>query len=156
MYNESFMTVDNFIPLLPEEIDESLRFYIRLIRPDLSYFIIDENNKVAAFSIAFPSMSRALQKAGGYLFPFGWFHLLKGYFFYKDIDLMMVGAHPQWKGKGLSSIHHYHTNKTAIRKKLRCAVTNPQLENNKAIEIWKEYERKLHTRRRCYIKSIHS
>lgn len=156
MYNESFMTVANFIPLTPDEINDSLRLYIKLLNPDLSYFIIDANNKVAAFSISFPSMSKALQKARGYLFPFGWFHILKGYFFYKDIDLMMVGARPDWKGKGLSSIYHYHTNKAVIRKKLRWAVTNPQLENNQAVEVWKEYDTQLHTRRRCYIKSIHS
>lgn len=42
--------------------------------------------------------------------------MLKGYFLYKDIDFMMIGAHPDWKGKGLSSIYHYHTNKTILRK----------------------------------------
>lgn len=154
MYNDSFMTVSNFIPLLPEEIEAGLKMYIKLLDPELSYFILDSNDKIAAFSISFPSMSQAFRKAGGYLFPFGWFHLLKGYFFYKDIDFMMIGAHPAWKGKGLSSIYHYHTNKTIIKKKLRWAVTNPQLENNQAIEIWKEYDKELHTRRRCYLKTI--
>lgn len=154
MYNKSFMTVCNFIPLTPEEIHESTRFYMKLINPDLSCFVMDSNNRVVGFSISFPSISRALQKARGYLFPFGWFHIMKAYFFYKDIDLMMNGAHPDWKGKGLSSIYHYHTNKTAIRKNLRWAVTNPQLETNHAIDVWKEYDTKLHTRRRCYIRNI--
>ena len=154
MYNKSFMTVQNFIPLTPEEIRSSTRFYMKLINPELSCFVIDSNNKVVAFSISFPSISKALQKAKGYIFPFGWFHLLKSYYFYKDIDLMMYGAHPDWKGKGLSSIYHYHTNKTAIRKKLRWAVTNPQLETNHAIDVWKEYDTRLHARRRCYIRPI--
>ena len=154
MYNKSFMTVHNFIPLTPEEIEASTKFYMKLITPALSCFVVDSENKVVAFSISFPSISRALQKAKGRIFPFGWFHIVKALVCYKDIDLMMNGAHPDWKGKGLSSIYHYHTNKTAIRKKLRWAVTNPQLETNHAIDVWKEYDTKLHTRRRCYIKSI--
>jgi len=154
IYNKSFMTVHNFIPLTPEEIESSIKFYIKLISPALSCFVVDSENKVVAFSISFPSISRALQKAKGRIFPFGWFHIVKALVCYKDIDLMMNGAHPDWKGKGLSSIYHYHTNKTAIRKKLRWAVTNPQLETNHAIDVWKEYDTKLHTRRRCYIKSI--
>lgn len=154
MYNKSFITVQNFIPLTPEEIQASTRIYMKLINPALSCFIMDSNNRVVAFSISFPSLSRALQKARGTLFPFGWFHILKAYLFYKDIDLMMNGAHPDWKGKGLSSIYHYHTNKTAIRKNLRWAVTNPQLENNHAIDVWKEYDTRLHTRRRCYLRDI--
>ncbi|MDY0239978.1 MAG: hypothetical protein WC923_06555 [Bacteroidales bacterium] len=154
MYNKSFMTVHNFIPLTPEEIEASTKFYMKLITPALSCFVVDNENKVVAFSISFPSISRALQKAKGRIFPFGWFHILKAFLFYKDIDLMMNGAHPDWKGKGLSSIYHYHTNKTAIKKKLRWAVTNPQLETNHAIDVWKEYDTKLHTRRRCYIKQI--
>ncbi|MFA5440955.1 MAG: hypothetical protein WCY73_05360 [Bacteroidales bacterium] len=154
MYNQSFMSVQNFIPLTPDEIRESTRFYMKLINPELSYFVMDSNNRVAAFSISFPSISRALQKAKGYLFPLGWIYLLKAYFFYKDIDLMMNGAHPDWKGKGISSIYYYHTNKTSIRKKLRWAVTNPQLETNHAIDLWKEYDTKLHARRRCYMMDI--
>ena len=68
VYNKSFMTVQNFIPLTAEEIKACTRFYIKLINPDLSCFVVDSNNKIVAFSISFPSISRALQKAKGHLF----------------------------------------------------------------------------------------
>jgi len=154
MYNRSFMAVYNFIPLTPEEIKANAGFYMKLITPSLSSFVMDENNQVVAFSICFPSLSKALQKARGYLFPFGWFHLLKAFLFYKDIDLMLNGAHPEWKGRGLSSIYHYKTNHTAIKRNLRWAVTNPQIESNHAIDVWKEYDTRLYMRRRCYIRNI--
>lgn len=153
-YNQSFSTVHNFIPLTKDEIKASIGFYIRLIKPGLSCFVVDENNHVVAFSITFPSLSRGLQKSRGRLFPFGWFHIIWAYLTCKDIDLMLNGAHPDWKGKGLSSVYHFKTNDYALKRKLRWAVTNPQIENNSAVEVWKEYNTKLHTRRRCFIKDI--
>lgn len=154
MYNQSFSTVHNFIPLTDEEIRSSIASYMSLIRPELACFVMDQNNKVVAFSVCMPSMSEALKKAKGHILPFGWFHILKSHICYKDIDLMLNGAHPDWKGKGLSSIYHYKQNETAIKRKLRMAVTNPQIESNTAVEVWKEYQTELHTRRRCFIKEL--
>jgi len=67
---------------------------------------------------------------------------------------MLNGAHPEWKGRGLSSIYNYKTNHTAIKRNLRWAVTTPQIESNHAIDVWKEYDTRLYMRRRCYIKNI--
>ncbi len=154
MYNLSFSTVHNFIPLTKEEIRSSIATYMKLIKPELSCFVMDQNNKVVAFSVCLPSMSEALKKAKGHLLPFGWYYLCKAYRSYKDIDLMLNGAHPDWKGKGLSSIYHYRQNETAILRHLRTAVTNPQIETNSAVDVWKEYQTQLHTRRRCFIKEL--
>lgn len=154
MYNQSFSTVHNFIPLTDAEARSSIAKYLRFLTPDLSCFVADQDNKIVAFSITLPSLSRALQKARGHMFPFGWIYMLRALKSYKDIDLMLNGAHPDWQGKGLSSIYHYTTNVTSVKRNLRTAVTNPQIESNRAIEVWKSYETTLHTRRRCYIKDI--
>ena len=57
----------------------------------------DSENNLVAVGISMPSIARALQKAHGKLFPFGWFHLLKALFVkHSDIlDLLLVGVKPE-------------------------------------------------------------
>lgn len=153
-YNESFKTVHNFIPLSEEEIKANIRFYMRFLKPELNVFVLSPENEVAAFGVSVPNLSSALKKARGRLFPFGWYHIGRALRHYTDIDLMLSGAAPQWKGKGISSVYHARLNQTAIDKKLRWAITNPQIEDNQVIQIWHKYRTQPYMRRRCYIKNI--
>jgi hypothetical protein len=44
-------------------------------------------------------------------------------------------------------------NKTYIRNNIKIAIANPQLESNfNAISVWKNYDKELYLRRRCYRK----
>ena len=78
MYNDSFSeVVYNFIPFTKEEIDEEAKSVMSFISDKASCLLMDENDELVAFGISFPSISKALQKAKGHLFPFGWIHLLR-------------------------------------------------------------------------------
>ncbi|MCL2501653.1 MAG: N-acetyltransferase [Bacteroidales bacterium] len=153
-YNESFKSVHNFIPLTVDEINSGASLYLRMIRKELTCFVLDPQDNIVAFAICFPSLSKGFQKAKGRLFPFGWFHILKAYFFYDSIDLMLNGAHPSWQKKGLSSIYHVYLNDAFIKRKIKIGISNPQVETNVAVNVWSEYDNKKFMRRRCYIKSF--
>ena len=100
-------------------------------------------------------MSKAFQKAGGKLFPFGWWHILRARKKFDALDLMMVGSDPKWRGKGLSAIFHTRLTRNFHKLGIKYAITNPQLETNPAVKVWESYpERELYIRRRCYIKKI--
>lgn len=154
MYNESFRAVHNFIPLTDKEIDTTGQFYFKMLRPELTCLVVDEHENVAAFGLCMPSLSEAFKKTGGRLFPFGWYHLWKGFRKYDTIDLMLVGASPAWASKGLSAIYHAHLAASFRKHNIRCAITNPQLENNNAIKVWESYDHEPFMRRRCWTKSI--
>lgn len=157
VYNSSFSeSVYNFIPFTDEEIGEEAKASMPFISDRLSSVLVDENGELAAFGIVFPSISRALQKAGGKLFPFGWFHLLRAIASKKNdtVDLMINGAVPKWQNTGISSVFHVILSQKIRNAGVKTAITNPQIENNSAVHVWSKYDNELYMRRRCYIKSI--
>jgi len=154
-YNRSFATsVHNFIPFTDEEIEEEAKEMIPFISGKASTILVDGNGDIAAFGISFPSISKALQKAKGRLFPFGWLHLKRAMQDYEVTDLMVNGAAPKWQHKGVSAIYYSIMAEKALKIGNKWAITNPQVETNGAVNIWKSYEREPYMRRRCYIKKI--
>lgn len=155
MYSDSFATsVYNFIPFTDAEIEEEAAQVTPFLTDRLCCFLLDEDEEIAGFGVSFPSMSRALQKAGGRLFPFGWIHMLKAMRNCENIDLMLNGATPKWQGSGISAVFHV-LNAAKFRKAgAKWAVTNPQIEDNNALQVWKHYDCEPYMRRRCYIKKI--
>lgn len=153
-YNESFRDIDNFIPLTKAEIAQIAKEYFPKLREELTCIIVDEHDNIAAFGVCFPNMSKSFQKAKGKLFPFGLFHILREFKKYDTIDLMILGAAPEWQNKGISSIYHTHIATNLERGRIKYAITNPQAENNSAYKVWERYGYEPYMRRRCYIKKI--
>ena len=154
-YSDSFArTVHNFVPFTEEEIEEEAREMMPYASDKVSTLLLDAQGEVAAFGICFPSISRALQKARGRLFPTGWFHLLRAMKDFETTDLMINGATPEWQGKGVSALYYVDLLGKAREAGVKWAVTNPQIESNSAVNIWNAYEKEPYMRRRCYIKKI--
>lgn len=155
VYNEAFASrVYNFIPFTELEIKEEARASIPLLSEKSSSVVLDRDGNLAAFGIVFPSMSKALQKARGRLFPSGWWFLLRARKDYSVIDLMLTGAVPEWQNKGLSALFFDAIMAKARKNGSAWAITNPQIEDNPAVNLWNSYEHELFMRRRCYIKKI--
>lgn len=155
VYNESFAaSVYNFVPFTEEEIEEEIDSVMPYLNNKASCIILDDNDNVAAFGISFPTISPALQKARGKLFPFGWVHFLKALHNYETCDLMINGAAPDWQNKGVSAVYYREMADKAIKVGEKWAISNPQIESNSAVNIWKDYEHEPFMRRRCYIKTI--
>ncbi len=155
MYNESFIgNVYNFIPFTDEEIEEEADQTIGLLDKRLCCFLLDPDGEVAAFGISFPSISKALQKAKGAMWPFGWIHFIKALKKFDTIDLMLNGASPKWQNTGVSSIYHCIMADKYKASGVRWAIANPQIETNSAVNVWDRYEHELYMRRRCYVKEL--
>ncbi|MEE0895257.1 MAG: hypothetical protein U0M28_04790, partial [Bacteroidales bacterium] len=116
--------------------------------------IVDEKDDVVAFGVSMPSLSKALRKCKGKLFPFGWIHVLKALKTFDNIDLYLNGVKPEWQNKGVHSIYYSEMNKRYISLGVKMAIANPQLETNQAANIWEKYESRIAIRRRAYIKTI--
>ena len=155
VYNDSFASaVYNFIPFTEEEIEEEAKASLRFVSDKTSTLLLDENDNVVAFGISFPSISKALQKAKGRLFPFGWIHLLRALHDYETCDLMINGAVPEWQNKGVSAVYYKDMSVKAKKIGNIHAITNPQIETNSAVNIWSSYDNEPFMRRRCYLKQI--
>lgn len=155
IYNESFDgIVHNFIPFTDEEIEEECNQIMSQLSAKLCCVLMDEDDEVAAFGIATPCLSRAMQKAKGSLFPLGWWHVLKALRTYENIDLMINGAAPKWQNTGISAVFHGMMADQFKAAGCKWALANPQVETNLAVNVWERYDSKLWLRRRCWIKKI--
>lgn len=154
-YNESFDgKVYNFVPFTDAEIEEETDQIMSQLDSKLCCVLVDEDGDIAAFGISMTCLSRAMQKARGSLFPFGWYHVLKARRNYENIDLMINGASPKWQKTGISSVYHCIMAKQYKDAGCRWAVANPQIETNSAVNVWGRYENELWLRRRCWIRKI--
>lgn len=155
-FNEAFESVENFIPFTDKEIAKMSKLYVKIIDPRYSCIVVDGNGEVVTFGICIPSLTEAYRKAKGRYLPFGWYHILKALKGHCDtIDLMMVGAAHKWNSKGVSAIFHTYLADSFRKNNIRCAITNPQIETNNALNVWDRYDDKeLYIRRRCYIKRL--
>jgi GNAT superfamily N-acetyltransferase len=152
--NDAFKDIYNFIPLTDEEIEYQTQKYFPLLRPDLISIVTDSNDDVIGFALSMPSFTEAFKKAGGKLFPFGWYHIMKAQKNYDIIDLYYNGVHPDWQNKGIHALYHNALNKTYIKQGARLGISTQQLENNMASRVWEKYNGRQHIRRRCYVKAL--
>lgn len=154
--DETYKDLYGVVPLSEKQVDLYIKQYFGFIRPDYISMILDSNDRVAAFGITMPSLSKALQKSKGRLFPVGFIHLLMAMKNNKQIDLYLIGVRPDLQGKGVNSIIFNELNKIFINKNIVSAETNPELETNFKVQAqWKHFTHRQHKRRRCYIKQLY-
>jgi len=155
MLNEAFDELYGYAALSDKQIELFIKQYFGFIRKEFVSLVIDENDDVVAFGVTIPDLARALQKAKGRLFPFGFLHILKALKKNDTIHMYLVGVRPDYQGKGALALVYEHLTDAYIRHGITRATTHAQLEDNhKAISIWKNYEGRVYCRRRCWIEEI--
>lgn len=124
-----------------------------MINFDLVCLVLNEEEKVVAFAVTMPSLSAALRKAKGRLFPFGFYHILKALKNFETVDMLMIGIVPEYQNKGLNAVIFDHINTNFLKLGVKRVIANPQLETNRAVQsIFDYYEGHPYKTRRCYIK----
>jgi ribosomal protein S18 acetylase RimI-like enzyme len=104
-----------------------------------------------------PSLSKALQKSQGKIFPIGWVHLLKGLKFNNLGDLYLIAVKSEYRGRGLNAAIMHRVNVALNKHGITKVETNANLEDNINIQAqWKYFEKRQHKRRRCFIKHLSS
>lgn len=153
--NSAYNNLYGFVPLTEKQIDYYTKQYFGFIIPEYVPVVLDQNNKVAAFGITMPSLSRALQKNRGKLLPFGFLSLLKAMKFNSEIDLYLTAVRPDMQNKGVNAMLINEMNKIYVRNKIQSVESNPELEDNQKVQAqWRFFTQRQHKRRRCYIKEI--
>lgn len=152
--NKAFSGLYGYVPLTDKMIQYYIKQYLPFVDKKLICIVVDEKDEVVAFGISMPTLSKALQKSKGKLFPFGWYHLFKALNNYEYIDLYLNGVAPDWQNKGVHSIYYAKMNENYIKLGCKTAIANPQLETNQASKVWTKYDSKIAIRRRAFIKNV--
>lgn len=156
LINESYKDLYQYSPLSDRQIEKYINDYLGLLNLDLVTLIVDKEGQLAGVGISMPSMSRALQKSGGKLFPFGWIDLLKGLKGKNDrVDLLLVAVRPEFLNKGVNALLFQDLIPYYIKYGYRYAESNPELETNSKVQgQWDYFEHRQHRRRRSYCKKL--
>jgi len=117
--------------------------------------LVKKDGELVGFFIGLPSLSEAMQKAGGKMFPFGFLHLLRAIKNPKVIDMMLTGVLPEYQSSGVAVILIGELQKQMKDLGIDQMETTGVFESNSnVITNWKNYDHIQHKRRRCYVKDI--
>lgn len=157
LINETYKDLYNFTIMPRDLADKYLGFYLSVL--DLNFISVVENEKdeLVAFGITMPSLTKALQKSRGKLFPFGWIPILRSMYLKHEegVELLLIGVRPDYRNAGLTSLLFADMFAKLSKAGFKWAETNAELETNNAMQnSWSGFDYKQNKRRRSYIKDI--
>lgn len=151
LLDETYKTLSTYTPITDEQIKTYREKYFGFIDKDYIVCIVDRHNELVSFAITMPSYSKALQKANGSLWPFGWYHFLKAAKKNTRANFYLIGIHPEYQRRGVTSIIFKEIWRNFSSKGVKILETNPELEENKSVQVlWQDYNPVNHKRRRTY------
>ncbi len=145
------------------ELDEQqMQWYAKrfLLMLDRRFLTVVENQEgeIIGVGVCMPSMSRAVQKAQGKLFPFGWRYIARELWLKKKhqiLDMLLVGVLPEYQDKGANALFFADLIPQGISQGYEWAETHPQLEDNMASQMqWKSLDCSIHKRRAVFAKEL--
>lgn len=156
LINEAYDKLYGYSPLNQRQIDYYIKAYLGIIRLDCISVIVDQDDKLVALGISMPSLSKALRKAKGKLFPFGWYHLLQAIHGKNDVvDLLLIAVRKEYLSRGVNALLFSDLIPIFNKEGFCEAESNIELENNDSVRLqWQYFEHRQHRRRRAYRKSL--
>jgi len=153
--NEAYKELYGFVELSEKQIDMYVKQYFGFIIPDYVPVVLDSEGHVAAFGITMPSLSEALQKNKGRLFPFGFITVLRALKRNSNADLYLTAVRPDLQNKGINALLIRQIVEVYIANQIKKVETNRELEGNTKVQAqWKFFNKRQHKRRRCYKKEL--
>lgn len=151
LLDQTYSTLSTYTPITAEQIKTYKEKYFPFIDKNYIVCVEDENHELVAFAITMPSYSRAMQKAKGKLFPFGWWHFLQAGKKNDRANFYLIGIQPEYQRRGVTAIIFKEIFVRFSKMGIKFAETNPELEENKNVQLlWQDYDIVNHKRRRTY------
>ncbi len=155
LYNNSYSDLYGTNRLTKEQAKYLMLKYKHVLKPEFICIVVDNSDSIIAFGLTQTSMSRLFRFSNGNT------NLLKvGYFCQKllrqnVLDLLLIGVHPDYKGKGVTSLIFNHISQGIYKNGISYLETNQNLETNLEIQnLWKNYSSEIHKRSRLYQKNL--
>lgn len=157
LLNQAYAPLFGYTELSDRQIDEYVNRYLPLIDKRLIPVVENDKEEIVGVAITMGSLSHALQKAKGRLFPFGWYHLLKALKWKREekVDMLLIAVRPDYQGLGVNALFFDDLIPIYNQYHFRYAETGPQLEDNvKELSQWGPLHPAYTKRRRCYKKKL--
>jgi GNAT superfamily N-acetyltransferase len=155
LLDDEYKQLYGTVPLTEKQVEAYIDQYFGFVTPDFVPMVMDQNNRMVAFGVVMPSLSLALQKSKGNLFPFGFIYLLRALKKNNRADAYLVAVRSEYQGKGVNAILMNKMHNVFVKLGITKVESNPELETNQNVQgQWKYYETRQHKRRRVFIKQL--
>jgi ribosomal protein S18 acetylase RimI-like enzyme len=152
--NDAFRDLPYVVELDGRLMDVYRKKYLGLLNPRFVK-LVKKEGEVIGFFIGLPSLSKAMQKAGGRLFPFGFMHLMKALKKPEAIDMLLTGVKHEYQSAGIAVVLIGELQEEMMKMGINTLETTGVFETNQsAIANWKNYDYIQYKRRRCYRKDL--
>ena len=157
LLNTAYSPIFGFTEFTDRQIDDFIKMYLGLVDKRLVTVVENEKDEVIGVAVSMCSLSHALRKSGGKLFPFGWYYLLKSLKWKPEpmADLLLIAVRPDYQMLGVNALFFDDLIPIYNQYGIEWAETGPQLEDNvRELTQWKPLNPTFIRRRRCYKKKI--
>ena len=155
LLDKTYDKLQTFVPIQAYQIEHYKKRFLRFINPKFIKCVVNDEGDMIAFSITMPSFTKALKKVNGKLNLIGYFHLFRAMYFNRKASFYLIGIRPDFQNKGITAIIFNEMQKTFNDFGITIVETNPELEENSAIQkLWKNYTHRLHKKRATFTKNI--
>ena len=157
LVNRTYCELFDYTVLPPEVIDQYVGTFLGLLNLKYVTLVEDPGGRLIALAISMPSLAQAIRKGKGYLFPLGWWHLLKSLFIKHEeaLELMLIAVDPEYRNRGVHAILFNDLIPKLIEGGFKYGESNAEMESNTKVQnIWNMYEKEFKRRRRVYSKSL--
>ena len=133
LLNRTFVEIFGFIPFTEAEMDDFANRYLFLINPNFIKVVVTEKNEVVAFVIGMSHIGEGIQKSKGYLFPIGIFQIFASARKTNQLNLLLGGIDPAYRGKGLDVMMGVKMMESATAQGKTLIDSHLELEYNKNV-----------------------
>ncbi|MEI6668688.1 MAG: hypothetical protein WCP29_11080 [Acidobacteriota bacterium] len=155
LINDTYKELYSVVLLSDAQIAYYTKAFFGFLDHQFVKIILDQQGQVVAFGAAMPSLSLALQRCRGRLFPFGFLRILRALKHNDRLDLLLTAVRQDLQNKGVNAVLINEVWKSAVKNGIKVAETGPELETNEKVQSqWKHFPNRQHRRRRCFCKTL--
>ncbi len=148
--DEAFADLYGTSPLNEKQKKREMDTVYTILVPEFAAIVL-KDDRVVAYGFLMPSMNAVLQKARGKLFPRGIIPYIRALKHTDVADMMSIGVTKSENNKGAVALIMNSCLNGLIARKVKFVETGPELEMNDNVQnLWKNFERDLCKRRRCW------
>lgn len=153
--NAAYSSLHGFSELTPGQCEDLKKQFLSNVSVDYLSIILDANDQVVAFGVALPSLSKAMQKAKGSLFPFGFVHVLNALKHNNTLDLLLIAIDEQYQNRGVNAMIFDKFAQGITKNGIKYIESTRELEDNTNVQnLWRYLEHDLIKKARLYSKKI--
>ena len=157
LLNEAYAPIFGFSAFSQKQAQMFLDKYVPLFKMDMVPLVENDQGELVGIAVTMPSLTEALQKSHGRLWPTGWYHLLKSLKWKHEdnTEMLLVAIRPDYQGLGVNALFFDDLIPIYNKYGIKWAETGPQLEDNvRELTQWKPLHPETVKRRRCWMRKI--